>query len=66
MILVYLLALAVAVGYLRGGRLKGYLQKPLRGVVWPVAGFLIESSFAWLPARRSRPAFALAVACRRG
>ena len=39
MILVYLLALAVAVGYLRGGRLKGYLQKPLRGVVWPVAGF---------------------------
>mgnify|MGYP002552252113 CR=1 FL=1 len=49
MILVYLLALAVAVGYLRGGRLKGYLQKPLRGVVWPVAGFLIESSFAWLP-----------------
>lgn len=49
MILVYLLVLAVAVGYLRGGRLKGYLKKPLRGILLPVAAFLIESSFAWLP-----------------
>ena len=49
MILVYLLALAVAVGYLRGGRLSGYLQKPLKGILLPVAAFLIESSFAWLP-----------------
>ncbi len=49
MILVYLLVLAVVVGYLRGGRLNGYLKKPLRGIYLPVAGFLMESSFIWLP-----------------
>lgn len=49
MILVYLLVLAVVVGYLRGGRLNGYLQKPLKGIFLPVAGFVIEYSFAWLP-----------------
>ncbi|MDD3212582.1 MAG: DUF5317 family protein [Eubacteriales bacterium] len=49
MILVYLLVLAVVVGYLRGGRLNGYLQKPLKGIILPVAGFLIEGSLAWLP-----------------
>lgn len=49
MILVYVLALALAVGYLRGGRLSRYLQKPLKGIVLPVIGFIIESSFAWLP-----------------
>ncbi len=49
MILVYVLALALAVGYLRGGRLGRYLQKPLKGIFLPVIGFLIESSFAWFP-----------------
>jgi hypothetical protein len=49
MILVYLLALAVLVGYLRGGRMSRYLQKPLKGIILPIIGFLIESSFAWLP-----------------
>lgn len=49
MILVYLLALAVAAGYLRGGRLNRYLQKPLRGLAWPIAAFCIEASLAWLP-----------------
>ena len=49
MILVYLLGLAVAVGYIRGGRLRGYLKKPLRGIGLPIVGFLIEGSFAWLP-----------------
>jgi len=55
MILVYLLVLAVVVGYIRGGRLNGYLQKPLKGILWPVAGFLLESSFAWLPRILSAP-----------
>ena len=49
MILLYLLILAVVVGYLRGGRLNGYLKKPLKGIFLPVAGFLIESCFTWLP-----------------
>lgn len=49
MILVYLLVLAVALGYLRGGRLSGYLRKPLKGIYLPIIGFLLESSFAWLP-----------------
>ena len=47
MILVYVIALAVAAGYLRGGRLKHYLDEPLRGVFLPVAAFAIE---AGLPA----------------
>lgn len=55
MILVYLLLLAVAVGYLRGGRLNRYLLKPLKGILLPVAAFLIESSFAWLPRILSSP-----------
>ena len=49
MILVYLLGLAIVVGYLRGGRLSGYLKKPLKGIGLPIVGFLIEASFAWLP-----------------
>lgn len=48
MILVYLLVLAVAVGYFRGGRLSGYLEKPLRGLIWPVAAFAIEAAYGWL------------------
>ena len=49
MILVYMLAFAVVVGYLRGGRLNRYLQKPLKGILLPIIAFLLESSFAWLP-----------------
>lgn len=48
MILVYLLAVSVLVGYLRGGRLSGYLQKPLRGLFWPVAAFCLEAAFGLL------------------
>ena len=55
MILVYLLALAVIVGYLRRGRLSHYLQKPLKGIFLPVIGFLLESSFIWLPHILSAP-----------
>ncbi len=44
MILVYVIALAVAVGYLRGGRLKHYLEEPLRGIFFPVAAFAIEAA----------------------
>lgn len=49
MILVDLLAVAVVIGYLRGGRLSGYMRKPLKGILLPVIGLLLESSFAWLP-----------------
>lgn len=44
MILVYMIALSVAVGYVRGGRLKHYLDEPLRGVFLPVAAFAIEAA----------------------
>ena len=44
MILVYMIVLAVAVGYLRGGRLKHYLEEPLSGVFLPVAAFAIEAA----------------------
>lgn len=44
MILVYVIALAVAVGYLRGGRLKHYLDEPLRGIALPIAAFAIEAA----------------------
>lgn len=44
MILVYVIALAVVVGYLRGGRLKHYLDDPLRGLLLPVAAFAIEAA----------------------
>ena len=48
MLLVYLLILSLLVGYLRGGRLGGYIQKPLRGLFWPIAAFLLEAAFGWL------------------
>ncbi|MDD3334748.1 MAG: DUF5317 domain-containing protein [Eubacteriales bacterium] len=48
MILVYLFILSLTVGYLRGGRLNGYLQKPLRGLGFPIAAFLLEAAFGWI------------------
>lgn len=44
MILVYMIALSVAVGYLRGGRLMHYQEEPLSGVFLPVAAFAIEAA----------------------
>lgn len=48
MLLVYLFILSVLVGYARGGRLSGYLEKPLRGLGWPIAAFLLEAAFGLL------------------
>jgi hypothetical protein len=53
MILVYMIALSVAVGYIRGGRLSRYLEQPLRGIWMPVFAFAIEAALsfadeAWL------------------
>lgn len=44
MILIWVLAAAVLIGYLRGGRLSNYLQAPLRGVFLPVLAFLLEAA----------------------
>jgi hypothetical protein len=56
MILIYILALSVVVGYARGGRLKNYLENPLRGVWLPVAAFLIEAMLPLLGAKLLAPA----------
>lgn len=61
MILVWVLAAAVAVGYLRGGRLSRYMDRPLHWLGLPIAAFLLEASIPlwqrlpwpeawWLPA----------------
>ncbi len=50
MILVYMIALSVAVGYARGGRLRNYLENPLRGVWLPVAAFAIEAALSFVDA----------------
>ena len=63
MILVYLLAAAVAVGYLRGGRLSRYALCPLRGLWLPVAAFLIEACFAFMPHRALYVAVPAQYAC---
>lgn len=44
MILVWVLAAAVLVGYLRGGRLSRYLDHPLCWLGLPIAAFLLELS----------------------
>jgi hypothetical protein len=41
-IMLVFLAVSVAVGYLRGGRLANYLEDPLRGVFLPIAAFGLE------------------------
>jgi hypothetical protein len=46
MILVYMIALSVVIGYARGGRLKHYLDKPLRGVFLPVVAFALEAALS--------------------
>lgn len=61
MILIWVLAAAVLVGYICGGRLGNYLHAPLRGVFLPVAAFMLEAAIPlwqrffgdaanWLPA----------------
>ena len=44
MTLLLVVIAALAVGYLRGGRLKRYLGRPLRWVLLPAAGFAIEAA----------------------
>ena len=56
MILVYMIALSVVLGYARGGRLKNYLENPLRGVFLPIAAFMIESALPILGAKLLAPA----------
>ena len=46
MILVYFAAIAVIVGYVRGGRLSGILDMKIRWVLCPVLGFLLEALYA--------------------
>ena len=48
MILVYMIALSVLIGYARGGRLKRYLDEPLRGVFLPIAAFVLEAALAFV------------------
>lgn len=47
MILVYALALSVAVGWLRGGRFRHWPDNALRGLALPVLAFLLEAAFGW-------------------
>ncbi len=44
MILVWVLMAAILIGYLRGGRLSRYLDRPLRWLGLPIAAFLLEMS----------------------
>ena len=44
MILIWVLAATVLLGYLRGGRLSNYLHAPLRGVLLPVLAFALEAA----------------------
>ena len=55
MILVYLIALSVVVGYLRGGRLKYYLDRPLAGVYLPVVAFALEAAIPLAGAKLLAP-----------
>lgn len=55
MILVYLIALSVLVGYIRGGRLKHYLDRPLSCVFLPVAAFALEAAIPLAGAKLLAP-----------
>lgn len=44
MILLYMIALSVMVAYFRGGRLKYYLDKPLKGIYLPIIAFALEAA----------------------
>lgn len=56
MILVYMIALSVGIGYARGGRLKHYLENPLKGLFLPVIAFAIEAALPVLGAKLLAPA----------
>lgn len=43
MILVWVLVIAVLVGYLRGGRFRHYLRRPLHWLGCPIAAFALEA-----------------------
>ena len=48
MLMLACLALSVLIGYARGGRLKHYLENPLRGLWLPIAAYALEFSFGTL------------------
>ncbi len=57
MLLCYLALLSIAVGWIRGGRLRNFLNYPLRGLPLPIAAFAVEAMFepfyrltGWAPA----------------
>ncbi len=56
MILVYMMAVSVVIGYARGGRLKHYLENPLNGIVFPIAAFAIEAALPLLGVKFLAPA----------
>ena len=43
MLLIWVLAAAVLTGYLRGGRLKHYVQEPLGWLACPIVAFALEA-----------------------
>lgn len=49
MILAYLIPLALLAGLIRGGSLRHYIDRPLRGVLLPCLAFLLEASLSKLP-----------------
>lgn len=55
MILVYMIALSVVIGYVRGGRLKHYLDNPLKGVFLPVAAFALEAALSFVDKKLLAP-----------
>lgn len=56
MLLVYFIVVAIPIGYLRGGRLSNYLNRPLRWILLPCLAFLVEASFGFIAARVNAPA----------
>lgn len=48
MLLVYVLLVAILIGYLLGGSLRNYSEHPLRFVLLPCAAFMVEASFGML------------------
>ena len=56
MLLVYFIAAAIPLGYLLGGRLSNYLNRPLRWILLPCLALLVEASFGFIAARVDVPA----------
>lgn len=48
MILAYMVVLAIACGYLRGGRLSGYAKRPLRLIGCPLLAFIVKAFYSRL------------------